>query len=304
MHQQKGRQQWQQSQPTRQEIETTEQLTDALVTPAPAQDAMFPQQVSNIEMLGPVHKVTLVEALAKAQAEFPEIKKDRENDFYKSKYATLDSVIKATREPLCKNGIAVTHTFAKEESGPVVITTLHHISGETMRSVIPIIAGDGMQGLGSAITYAKRYNLCGLLNVTANEDDDGNAAQPNKQQPRRQRPANTQRSKQTTKKETKEELAKNLVARARKSYQAADGYEAVLEALQKVGEYRDSFPTLTSYCDALNCLFDDVALTFTEGEQGELLNRVEWFISSHPEVKEKEELTKKLEAEADEAFGV
>lgn len=39
-----------------------------------------------------------------------------------------------------------------------------------------------MQGLGSAITYARRYGLLGLAGI-APEDDDGNAAVANKKGP-------------------------------------------------------------------------------------------------------------------------
>jgi len=34
-------------------------------------------------------------------------------------------------------------------------------------------AGEGAQSAGSAITYARRYLLCAVLNIAADEDDDG-----------------------------------------------------------------------------------------------------------------------------------
>ena len=45
-----------------------------------------------------------------------------------------------------------------------------------------------MQGLGSAITYARRYSLVSMLGLEA-EDDDGNKAVQHKPQPKAENPA-------------------------------------------------------------------------------------------------------------------
>ena len=60
------------------------------------------------------------------------------------------------------------------------MTSLIHVSGEKFQSVVYLVLDrQNMQGLGSAITYARRYGLLGLVGL-APEDDDGNAAsQPN-----------------------------------------------------------------------------------------------------------------------------
>lgn len=54
---------------------------------------------------------------------------------------------------------------------------LIHSSGQWMRGdlLLPVSKWDA-QGIGSAITYARRYSLQGFLNVAAEADDDANAA--------------------------------------------------------------------------------------------------------------------------------
>jgi hypothetical protein len=62
---------------------------------------------------------------------------------------------------------------------PALVTMLAHTSGQWMKSEFPIVATKmDSQGIGSAMTYAKRYSLCGMLGIVADEDadDDGEAA--------------------------------------------------------------------------------------------------------------------------------
>lgn len=104
-------------------------------------------------------------------------KKDSSNPFFKSKYADLHAVLEAVREPLSKNGLCVSQTIEVCDSGlQVVRTTLGHESGQYIGGVCPIINTKGdAQGMGSAITYARRYSLAAIVGI-AQMDDDGNAA--------------------------------------------------------------------------------------------------------------------------------
>ena len=54
---------------------------------------------------------------------------------------------------------------------------LLHSSGEWISEVVTTRSQkDDPQGLGSALTYLRRYALAAVVGVTATEDDDGNAA--------------------------------------------------------------------------------------------------------------------------------
>jgi hypothetical protein len=111
-------------------------------------------------------------ALAKAQTEMVGAKKDTDNPFFKKKYADLGSVMAACMGALNSNGIALVQPIADG----CVKTILIHSSGQSLECSVPLrVAKDDMQGLGSAITYARRYGLMAMAGI-APEDDDGNAA--------------------------------------------------------------------------------------------------------------------------------
>ena len=117
------------------------------------------------------------EALCKAQHEMEGAKKDTSNPFYKSKYADLASVIYAIKEPLCKNNLSYTQLVESNDEGKTFLKTiLMHKSGQSISSKMLVKpTRDDMQGLGSAITYARRYSLQAIVGLSS-EDDDGNAA--------------------------------------------------------------------------------------------------------------------------------
>jgi len=115
----------------------------------------------------------LVKALVLAQAEFKPIKKDSINPFYNKKYATLDAVIDATAEALRKNGLIVIQTMQDDS----LVTTLAHTSGQWISgSALLHAVKQDPQGMGSAITYARRYGYCAITQCSpSDEDDDGNS---------------------------------------------------------------------------------------------------------------------------------
>lgn len=117
-------------------------------------------------------------ALAKAQGMMESALKDSNNPYFKSKYASLDAVWDAIRKPLSTNGLSVIQTIEGMGDNINITTTLAHSSGQWISSTFPLIAGRPKpQELGSVITYMRRYALSSLVGVTADEDDDGNAAQ-------------------------------------------------------------------------------------------------------------------------------
>jgi hypothetical protein len=121
------------------------------------------------------HK-SIAAALAAAQADMGKALKSAQNPHFKSRYADLSSVTEACMPALNRNGIAVIQTLTESEFGRSVVTRFIHESGESLDCPIPLILGkNDMQGLGSAITYARRYGLMSLAGI-APEDDDGNAA--------------------------------------------------------------------------------------------------------------------------------
>ena len=118
----------------------------------------------------------IAKALVAAQMEMTKAVKGSTNPHYRSKYADLGNVMDACLPALNKNGIAVIQPQSHADGEDYVITRFIHTSGETMEtSVRLLIVKADMQGMGSAITYARRYGLMELAGI-APEDDDGNAA--------------------------------------------------------------------------------------------------------------------------------
>lgn len=123
-------------------------------------------------------------ALVKAAAEIEGAAKSANNTHFRSKYATLESVIDATKEALAKHDLCVVQAPGHMEGNLLTMTTrLIHTSGEWIEAEyqIPLVKCDP-QASGSAITYARRYALMALLNVPA-VDDDGEAAMDRKPTP-------------------------------------------------------------------------------------------------------------------------
>jgi hypothetical protein len=132
----------------------------------------------------------LATALALAQAEMPVAVFDATNPFLKSKYASLGSVIQASRPILAKHKLSLVQFPISDAAGIGVESILAHESGEFIaeRIVIPLTEEKGktkVQCAGSTLTYLRRYSWASILGMYSDEDSDGsspvqafNGAQP------------------------------------------------------------------------------------------------------------------------------
>ena len=124
--------------------------------------------------------LNISKALVEAHKKIGHAKKDAKNPHFKNDYATLESVIDASKQSLLENGIIVIQSLSEKS----LTTRLQHVSGEFIESSIDLLVDKGnMQGLGSASTYARRYSLAAMLNI-AQSDDDGNEASLNHSVPK------------------------------------------------------------------------------------------------------------------------
>ena len=116
-------------------------------------------------------------ALSKAQSAIEGAVKDKKNPHLQSTYADLASVWDACRKPLSDNGLSVAQGSEVIEGGRVAVTTmLMHTSGQWIQNVLSLRpTKDDPQGIGSCITYARRYSLSSMVGV-APADDDAEAA--------------------------------------------------------------------------------------------------------------------------------
>ena len=118
----------------------------------------------------------LAAALVKAQSAMGGAKKDSTNPHFKTAYADLASVWDACRAPLANAGLSVVQLVSSDSAHAIIETILAHSSGEWVSSTlaVPLTKSDA-QGLGSAITYGRRYALAAIVGVCP-ADDDGEAA--------------------------------------------------------------------------------------------------------------------------------
>lgn len=120
----------------------------------------------------------LSKALTAVQSQIKPALKDAANPFYKSTYADLNSVWGAARDLLAKNGLSVIQGNSVGIDNTVIVETiLAHESGEWIQSelALPLSKSDP-QGVGSAVTYGRRYGLAAIVGIVADADDDGNHA--------------------------------------------------------------------------------------------------------------------------------
>ncbi|MCS7270871.1 MAG: ERF family protein, partial [Gemmataceae bacterium] len=128
----------------------------------------------------------LAKALARAQAEMKNPPKDRINPHYRSKYADLATVRDWILPVLNRHGLSVIQLPCERDGRPALFTLLLHESGEYVGACVPLRpVKDDPQGMGSALTYARRYALQAIAGVAGEDDDDGNTASGNV--PRRRR---------------------------------------------------------------------------------------------------------------------
>ncbi len=135
----------------------------------------------------------LAPALTKAQGEIKNATKSAVNPHFKNRYVPLDEMIPVCKEALNANGISFVQGAEQSESGEVLhlSTMLLHTSGQFIESTLtmrPVKADP--QGIGSCITYARRYALAAICGVASEDDDDGNAASqaPAKPAPKKTEP--------------------------------------------------------------------------------------------------------------------
>jgi|LSQX01.1.fsa_nt_gb predicted regulator of amino acid metabolism with ACT domain len=123
-------------------------------------------------------------ALVTAQGELKDITKNKQG--YGYMYATLESILAVTRPILAKNGLAVVQSHGNDANLITVTTRIIHKSGQWLEDTggvdYQVLRNmNNAQSVGSAITYLRRYQISSFLNITSDEDVDG---EPEKRQQR------------------------------------------------------------------------------------------------------------------------
>lgn len=107
---------------------------------------------------------------------------------YSYKYADLSDILEVIKKPLFDNQLSISQIMNYEPGAFSLETAIIHASGQFISGNYPLPEGKTAQELGSAITYARRYALCAILNIVADEDDDGAVATQSTPEPKKTQP--------------------------------------------------------------------------------------------------------------------
>jgi ERF superfamily protein len=114
--------------------------------------------------------------MAAAQGEIRPAAFDSKNPHFRSRYSSLTAIWDCLRGPMSKHGLCVWQDVTTNELGVSVTTRISHGSGQWCEFgplTIPVDRKNA-QGIGAAITYAKRFTLAAAIGIVSDEDDDGN----------------------------------------------------------------------------------------------------------------------------------
>jgi hypothetical protein len=121
----------------------------------------------------------LAKALSQAQKKFPKIVKDKvvKTNKYTFTYAELEQIIDKTKDVLAENGLSISQLVGTD----TLTTILMHESGEFLMESAEIPRGQYDQQIGASITYRRRYAQVAILNVSAEDDVDGEDGEGDKE---------------------------------------------------------------------------------------------------------------------------
>lgn len=126
-----------------------------------------PQLVRRSETIG---KLAL--ALSKAQGIMRGAQRDSKNPFFGSVYSSLGSCWEACREALSTHELSVVQIASAQGLQVSVTTLLLHSSDEWIEGTLTMKAPKhDPQGVGSVVTYARRYGLTAMLGIAQSDDD-------------------------------------------------------------------------------------------------------------------------------------
>ena len=120
----------------------------------------------------------LFTALSLMHGDQKDAEKNAVNPHFKNKYADLPSQFEVIRPALHKHGLCLTQTTYVDGNVLFLKTILGHKSGQWIRSDYPICMFPAkQQDLGSATSYARRYQSAAICLVASDtHDDDGEGA--------------------------------------------------------------------------------------------------------------------------------
>lgn len=139
-------------------------------------------------------KRSFFKAMAKMQPDLPVVEhtktigyEDRDGNYVtKGTYTPWEDIDEMVRPIYTRFGFGLSFDIQQSPNSPIIVTAIvMHEDGHEKSTSIALPSDtsgkkNAVQGVGSAITYGKRYAACAALNITTrgadSDDDDGEAA--------------------------------------------------------------------------------------------------------------------------------
>jgi hypothetical protein len=143
------------------------------------------------ELVADERRAAFHRAMNAVQSEMQAVVRNAFNDQTRSKFATLEAVDAAIRPVYAKHGFSLSFTETPSDAAEMKITCIVSRDGHAETYFLSALSDTvgpkgaanktNVQGVGSSVSYLRRYLVCMIFNVALKGDDnDGN----------RQRPAN------------------------------------------------------------------------------------------------------------------
>lgn len=137
------------------------------------------------EIVAEEARVAFAVAMNAAQGEIQAVARNAINPETRSKYATLEAVDQAIRPVTHKHGFSLQFSEADNDSPEkriecVVTHTAGHAKTFHLAAMSDTVGPQGkpnktqVQGVGSTVSYLRRYLTCMIFNVALRDDNDGN----------------------------------------------------------------------------------------------------------------------------------
>jgi len=139
----------------------------------------FPHSFPNMSLEKKDADSVLYTALFEIQKEIQNPKNTAYNPYFESNYTPLPELLKLLKPMLNEKGILLIQDTGGENGKVFVQSSFIHVaSGEilTLNKLWMKPQKLNPQGGGSAITYARRYQLTTFFGIMGEDDDDGNSA--------------------------------------------------------------------------------------------------------------------------------
>jgi len=116
--------------------------------------------------------------LINALFELENVKGNKINPAFKSKYITLDVMLEAIKPVLHKNNLALIQTLVSDEGKVGIETSFLHASGQSFPFGKLMVKSENLtaQQIGSSLTFLKRQSIQTACGISVDLDDDGNRA--------------------------------------------------------------------------------------------------------------------------------